>query len=70
MDGTVWQEVKIRYNPGRLPGYNIFRKKSGPTWYSNRNTMKGEVKTAFYVIIGKNIIKLKRKYTEAFRLEI
>lgn len=65
MDGTVWQEVKIGSNPGRAPGHNIFRETSGPTGYSKRNIMKGEVRTAFSVIIDKNIIELIRKCTEA-----
>nr|XP_012148086.1 PREDICTED: piggyBac transposable element-derived protein 4-like [Megachile rotundata] len=65
MDGTVWQEVKIGSNPGRAPGHNIFRKTSGPAGYSKRNIMKGEVRTAFSVIIDKNIIELIRKCTEA-----
>lgn len=26
MDGTVWQEVKTGYNPGRAPSYNIIGK--------------------------------------------
>lgn len=65
MDGTVWQEVKIGSNPGRALGHNIFRETSGPTGYSKRNIMKGEVRTAFSVIIDKNIIELIRKCTEA-----
>lgn len=65
MDGTVWHEVKIGSNPGRAPGHNIFRETSGPTGYSKRNIMKGEVRTAFSVIIDKNIIELIRKCTEA-----
>lgn len=65
MDGTVWQEVKIGSNPGRAPGHNIFREKSGPTGYSKRNIMEGEVRTAFSVIIDKNVIELIRKCTEA-----
>lgn len=46
------------YNPGRAPGHNIFRETSGPTGYSKRNIMKGEVRTAFSVVIDKNIIEL------------
>ncbi|XP_017767290.1 PREDICTED: piggyBac transposable element-derived protein 4-like [Eufriesea mexicana] len=70
MDGTVWQEVKIGSSPGRAPGHNIFRETSGPTGYSKRNITKGEVRTAFSVIIDKNIIELIRKCTEveAFRV--
>ena len=70
MDGTVWQEVKTGSNPGRAPSHNIFRETSGPTGYSKRNIMKGEVRTAFSVIIDKNIIELIRKCTEteAFRV--
>ncbi|XP_043498666.1 uncharacterized protein LOC122521970 [Polistes fuscatus] len=65
MDGTVWHEVKLGSNPGRAPGHNIFRETSGPTGYNKRNIMKGEVRTAFSVIIDKNIIELIRKCTEA-----
>ncbi|XP_076301983.1 LOW QUALITY PROTEIN: uncharacterized protein LOC143220133 [Lasioglossum baleicum] len=60
MAGAVCQEVKI----GRAPGH-IFRETSGPTGYSKRNTMKGEVWTTCSVIIDKNIIDHIRKCTEA-----
>lgn len=70
IDGTVWQEVKEESNPGRAPIPNIFRVTSGSTGYSKRNIMKGKVRTAFSLIIDKNIIEHIRKCTktEAFRM--
>ncbi|XP_076302985.1 uncharacterized protein LOC143221419 [Lasioglossum baleicum] len=65
MAGTVRQEVKIKTNPGRAPGHNIFRETSGPTGYSKGNIIKGEDRTAFSLIMDENIIELTRKCTEA-----
>ncbi|KAI4473228.1 hypothetical protein M0802_016243 [Mischocyttarus mexicanus] len=70
MDGTVWQEVKTGSNLGRAPSHNMFRETSGPTGYSKRNIMKGEVRTTFSVIIDKNIFELIRKCTVTVALRV
>ncbi|XP_024223803.1 uncharacterized protein LOC105680852 [Bombus impatiens] len=70
LDGTVWKEIDASSNPGRTPVHNIFRSVSGPTGFAKRHIVKGQVKTAFYLIIdhrtGDHIIKCTKE--EAFRV--
>nr|XP_033199850.1 uncharacterized protein LOC117162111 [Bombus vancouverensis nearcticus] len=70
LDETVWKELDASSKSGRTPVHNIFRGASGPTGYAKRHIMKGQVKTAFYLIISHRIRDhiMKRTKEEAFRV--
>ena len=69
-DGTVWEEIDGRPNLGRLPVHKCFRDMSGPTGYAKRHIMKGQMKTAFSLIIDQHITRhiIKCTEEEAFRV--
>jgi len=66
IDGTVWRKIKEGSNCGRSRASNIFKERSGPTAYSKRSIMNGQVESAFslIIIINRNTIEYIRKCTE------
>lgn len=69
VDGTVWEEIDGSPKTGRIPVHDILRDISGPTGYAKRHIMKGQIKTAFSLIIDHRIMHHIIKCTEeAFRV--
>ena len=56
-DDIEWQKVTTSCNVGRIPIYNVFKDVSGPTGYAKHNIMKGNVKSAFSLIINNKILE-------------
>ncbi|XP_043485885.1 uncharacterized protein LOC122513544 [Polistes fuscatus] len=69
-DGTNWEKIQEGSTTGRLPLHNIFKDISGPTGYAKRNIIKGEVDSAFLLLIDRNILDYIISCTEleAFRV--
>lgn len=54
--GTNWIDITGKFSPGRMPLNTILRKASGPTSYAKRNIIKGNVSSAFLLIMNHRII--------------
>ncbi|XP_043502332.1 uncharacterized protein LOC122524249 [Polistes fuscatus] len=69
-DGTNWEKIQEGSTTGRLPLHNTFKDISGPTGYAKRNIIKGEVNSAFLLLIDRNILDYIISCTEleAFRV--
>jgi len=64
-DGTVWEEMDEITRNSKAAVHNIFRELSGPTGYAKRHVMKGNVRSAFTLIIDRRIMEQIRACTEA-----
>ena len=56
-DGIECQKVITSCSVGRIPISYVFRDVSSPTGYAKRNIMKGNVKSAFSLIINNKILE-------------
>lgn len=65
IDGIIWTKLKVGGSSGRPPVHRIFKDIAGPTGYSKRNVMEGNVSSAFHLIIIKNMIEHIKCCTEA-----
>ena len=65
VDGTMWKKLQEGSTPGRLPVHNIFKEMSGPTAYAKRHIMKGNVRTAFSLILCNSVMRHIKTCTEA-----
>lgn len=63
-DGTIWKQIEEGGAAGRLPIQCIFKDVPGPTGHAKRNIMKGELSSAFSLLIDHNILEHIRICTE------
>ncbi|XP_055388036.1 piggyBac transposable element-derived protein 4-like, partial [Condylostylus longicornis] len=63
-DGTVWKEIQKGGCAGRSPSHNIFKATSGPTAYTKRNIISGQVSSAFMLLIDNRMIEHIKNCTE------
>ena len=55
-ENVTWNDITGKSSPGRMSLNTIFRTASGPTAYAKRNIVKGNVSSAFLLIMNNRII--------------
>jgi hypothetical protein len=63
-DGTVWKRIEEGGVAGRLPVESVFKDVTGPTAHAKRNIMKGNLSSAFLLLIDNHILEHVRICTE------
>ena len=63
-DGTNWVDITGKSFPGRMSENIIFRASNGPTAHAKRNIIKGNVSSAFLLIMNHRIIDYIIKCTK------